>query len=94
MKINYAYNYPNPFNPQDGTTFVYGLTANADDVTITIYTMSGRLISSKNAPVSIGENEEHWDGAGDLANGVYIYRIKAVRGSEKSEKTDKIIIMR
>jgi hypothetical protein len=98
MKINYAYNYPNPFNPQDGTTFVYGLTANADDVTITIYTISGRVVRSINVSGELGENEVIWDGNDDngdsLANGVYVYKIKAVKGSEEKEITKKIVIMK
>ena len=71
-------NWPNPF--KDRTEFVYFLTVPATDVTIKIYTESGRLIKKiKHAPGNIGYNYEPWDGRDDdgdqIANGTYIYKI-------------------
>jgi len=80
-------NYPNPFSTS--TRFVFTLTGSEepDDVLIQIMTVTGRVVKEINeqelGPVHIGRNitEFAWDGTdefGDpLANGVYLYRVKA-----------------
>ncbi|MBN1756183.1 hypothetical protein JW877_08240 [bacterium] len=90
-------NWPNPF--QDYTEFVYLLTVPAMDVTIKIYTESGRLIKTiKHASANFGYNYEPWDGRDDdgdqIANGTYIYKI-IVKTSEKTyEVNERAIRMR
>jgi hypothetical protein len=80
-------NYPNPFSTS--TRFVFTLTGSEepDDILIQIMTVTGRVVKEINeseiGPIYIGRNitEFAWDGTdefGDpLANGVYLYRVKA-----------------
>ena len=91
--ISYVLNYPNPFTTS--TQFVFTLTGTQvpDDVRISIYTVSGRLIreitKDELGPLRIGQNrtEFRWDGTdqfGDkLANGVYLYRVSATINGEE-----------
>lgn len=85
--ITYMMNYPNPFSTS--TRFVFTLTGNEvpEEMIIQIMTVSGRVIreitEDEIGPITIGRNitEYAWDGTdefGDkLANGVYLYRVKA-----------------
>jgi hypothetical protein len=90
-------NYPNPF--ADSTYFTYILTRGADDVTISIYTVSGRKIMRiDGASAFKGYNEELWNGYTQdgkrLANGVYLYKIVAKLEGRKVEKVGKLGILR
>ena len=79
-------NYPNPFSTQ--TQFVFTLTGEniPDEFTIQILTVTGKLVRTitrnELGPIHIGRNvtDYRWDGKdefGDqLANGVYLYRVK------------------
>ena len=91
--ITHLMNYPNPFSTS--TRFVFTLTGSEvpDDLTIQIMNVSGRVVREITAdqlgPIHIGRNitEFAWDGKdefGDpLANGVYLYRVKAsINGEE------------
>jgi hypothetical protein len=108
--INVA-NYPNPVvgrgqDPKnDGRTrFTYVLTDDADEITIKVYTVSGRLVKTfKNLPAGVGYHEYprtvySWDCKDEhgylLANGVYFYRIIAKKGSKTIEKTQKMAILK
>ena len=85
--ITHIMNYPNPFSTS--TRFVFTLTGAQvpDDMTIQIMTVTGRVVREitidEIGPIRIGRNitEYAWDGRdefGDpLANGVYVYRVKA-----------------
>lgn len=85
--ITYLMNYPNPFSTS--TRFVFTLTGQyvPEDVIIQIMTVSGKVVreitEDELGPVFIGRNvtEYAWDGKdefGDqLANGVYLYTVKA-----------------
>lgn len=85
--ITHMMNYPNPFSTS--TRFVFTLTGNQppDELIIQIMTVTGRIVreitESEIGPIRIGRNisEYSWDGRdefGDqLANGVYLYRVKA-----------------
>lgn len=80
-------NYPNPFSTS--TRFVFTITGSEppDDIIIQIMTVSGRVVreitEDQLGTITIGRNitEYAWDGTdefGDpLANGVYLYRVKA-----------------
>jgi hypothetical protein len=86
-RITALMNYPNPFST--ATKFVFTLTGDRtpDDLLIQIMTISGRVVreisESEIGPIQIGRNitSYSWDGRdqfGDLlANGVYLYRVKA-----------------
>ncbi|MGM0478646.1 MAG: C25 family cysteine peptidase [Bacteroidota bacterium] len=85
--ITHLMNYPNPFSTQ--TRFVFTLTGSRvpDEMIIQIMTVSGRIVreitEDELGPIRIGRNitSYAWDGRdefGDpLANGVYLYRVKA-----------------
>lgn len=85
--ITYMMNYPNPFSTS--TRFVFTLTGNEvpDEMIIQIMTVSGKVVreitEDQLGLIQIGRNisEYAWDGTdeyGDpLANGVYLYRVKA-----------------
>lgn len=85
--ITHMMNYPNPFSTS--TRFVFTLTGTEvpDDIIIQIMTVSGRVVreitEDQLGRIYIGRNvtEYAWDGRdefGDqLANGVYLYTVKA-----------------
>ena len=104
-------NYPNPVslettdpNNEGRTRFTYTLTDDADDVSIEIYTVSGRLVNViQGLRTSVGYHEyphalKGWecvdhDGR-KLANGVYFYKIVAQKGSKIVEVIEKMAILR
>ncbi|MBN1351820.1 T9SS type A sorting domain-containing protein [candidate division KSB1 bacterium] len=97
FKLLEVLNYPNPV--KHTTDFTYTLTQNADWVTIKIYTIAGRLIRVlPHASNTIGFNQQFWDALdeeGDgIANGVYLYKIIARKGSKQVEAIQKLIRMR
>jgi len=97
LDISEVLNCPNPFS--DKTFFTYLLTKGADEVTISIYTPTGRLIAKlQGASNYAAYNEEPWDGRDTdgkpLANGVYLYKIKARWRDKKIEKIQKLVILR
>lgn len=77
-------NYPNPFNPE---TWIPYKLANASDVVIKIYNVSGQTIRTlhlghKDAGVYLTrEQSAYWDGKNDagetVASGIYFYSIQA-----------------
>ena len=81
-----AYSYPNPFHPPDEpTTIAYKIDDNAD-VTLRIYTQSGRLVFRKefargDVGGRAGLNEYVWDGTNGkgevVSSGGYIALIEA-----------------
>lgn len=90
-------NYPNPFREE--TDFTYYLTQPADDVTIKIFTLAGRLIAVlEHAPGNAGFNRAPWNGRdadGEiLANGVYLYKLIARSGEKRVETVEKCVVMR
>ncbi len=108
--VNIA-NYPNPVlgraeEPKnDGRTrFTYVLTDGADEVTIKVFTVSGRLVKTfSNLPIGVGYHEYPrtlygWDCKDEngyaLANGVYFYRVIARKGDKHIEKTMKMAILK
>jgi len=72
--LTLSQNYPNPFNPS--TVISYEITAQ-QHVRLSVYDVTGRLITvlvdQQQAP---GEYQVTWD-AGQLASGVYIYRLES-----------------
>ena len=77
-------NYPNPFNPE--TWIPYQLAAPAD-VTLTIYTINGRVVrilALGHQPAGLYQSRSHaayWDGRNEIgesvASGVYFYTLTA-----------------
>lgn len=93
--ITHMMNYPNPFSTS--TRFVFTVTGTdvPDDLIIQIMTVSGRVVreitEDQLGRIYIGRNvtEYAWDGRdefGDqLANGVYLYTVKAKINGESIE---------
>jgi len=80
------------------------LTDDADQVTIKIYTVAGRLVKTfDNLPTGVGYHEfprtlYGWDCKDEagfpLANGVYFYKVIARKGGKTLEKTMKMAILK
>ncbi len=110
FQIKHIANFPNPFRPGtgfgEGTNFAYYLTDEAKEVTLKIYTLTGKLITTidtRRAPIPpeklISYNEFHFDGLdadGDaLANGVYIYKFTATsEDGDRVQKVGKILVLK
>lgn len=89
-------NYPNPFARE--TEFTYYLTQPAEQVSVKIFTLSGRLICAfDNGPTAAGFNRLLWNGrdadGDELANGVYLYKISARRARRTEEIIQKCVVM-
>jgi len=79
LRLYQVMNYPNPF--ATSTQFTFEITSSAT-VTIDIYTLGGRRIKSLGSyTFSAGFHTIPWDGrdayGNRLANGTYLYRLKA-----------------
>ncbi len=79
LKLHQVLNFPNPF--ASCTQFAFEITTDAE-VAISIYTLGGRRIKRLDWEYfPVGYNYIDWDGhdeyGGNLANGVYLYRIEA-----------------
>jgi len=86
---NYALhqNYPNPFNAQTNIQFDL---AEATNVTLTIYNISGQLVTMLvNGNLNAGTHVVNFD-ASALSSGVYFYRLNA--GSFAADK--KMVLMK
>ena len=97
-------NYPNPF--KDQTVLAYELMAPAADISLKIYTVSGRLVRQFGLldfvddpdPLEPGYHEQTWDGTDgngeDVANGVYYFKFSAKGEKKTIEKIGKIVRIR
>lgn len=90
--------YPNPISDDGHFTFII---TEAADVTITIYTITGRKIRTIQAPaLNSGFNKVYWDGRdqdGDrLANNTYFYKVSAKEsaGNSRTERIGKVVILK
>jgi hypothetical protein len=95
------HNYPNPFNPSEGTTFVYYLERQATSVVIRVYDLRGKLIiklQSKNP--KIGRNDDiKWDGKdqdGDVVpSAVFLCHVEISPSEERIQPNPlKIVVWR
>lgn len=99
--VSYLLNYPNPFSTS--TRFVFTLTGSSvpDQIQIQIMTITGKIVKHIDqfelGPVHIGKNmtEYAWDGKDDygdqLANGVYLYRVKMKISGNTIEHRNSVI---
>lgn len=81
-KLLNVFNYPNPFSSETRFTFNLVGARIPDEMTIKVYTVAGRLVREIKvtaAELRFGFNSILWDGrdqdGGELANGVYFYKI-------------------
>ena len=97
FEIKNIANFPNPFVPGSGTHFAYYLTETADEVSLKIYTITGRrILVVDTLDASVSFNEFHYDGydadGEPLANGVYLYKFTARKGEVRKQKVGKIAV--
>ena len=83
LKIYNAFNFPNPFIKK--TQFSFEVTQDFD-LKFDVYSLGGRRIKSfEKFNLSAGFNILDWDGrdafGNEIANGVYIYRLKVINGN-------------
>lgn len=93
-------NYPNPFINE--TVFAFELTSEVEDLTLKIYTNSGKLVRTFQQGniledpniADVGYHEITWDGSDEegiqVANGVYYYRYTARFNKETIKKIGKL----
>jgi hypothetical protein len=79
-------NYPNPFNPTTTISFSLPIAA---DYTLTIYNVSGQQVEQFVGSHEAGVVEIAWE-AGDLASGVYFYKLVAGSFSD----TKKMVLLK
>ena len=80
-------NYPNPFNPSTNISFSL---PESDYIQLEVFDLTGRTISTLiNGTMSAGKHNIKFD-AGDLANGIYLYRLT---GSQFSQ-TNKMMLVK
>lgn len=99
-------NYPNPFNSNiERTKIRYRLGAEADEVTIRIYDITGGLVreidgtcNSESSSIWGKYNDVEWDGRNDrgdlVLNGIYPYEIVARLGSTSLSGRGKIAVLK
>jgi hypothetical protein len=87
--------FPNPMRRE--TTFTYQLSREAE-VTIKIYSLSGRLIETIEAMAEEeqqGYNQLRWQPKEDLANGVVLFKIAAQDAQgRQAEKVERLAVVR
>ena len=87
-----VFNYPNP-NKQNFTTIRYFLKDDAE-VNIKIFDLAGDAVTSFTGPGQGNiHNEKRWE-LSDVASGVYLCRVEANSGSDKSVKIIKIMVIK
>jgi hypothetical protein len=98
LTLNEVVNFPNPFLNDTYFTFQLVSPVGEAEITISVYTVTGRKIQEFNEIARQGFNRIYWDGKdwdGDIiANGIYLYKIVADDGEQKVEKIEKLAIAR
>ena len=85
--FNLEQNYPNPFNP---TTIINYSLKNSTHVNIEVFDISGRLIKTLIDEVKMPGSYNINFTAGNLASGIYIYRMQ----TNEFSRTKKLILMK
>jgi hypothetical protein len=96
LNLNHVFNHPNPMRMRETTRFYFHTSHTADgwegtdaDITLRIYTLSGKLIRLFRNP----ENGMEWDGTDQFGNvlspNVYLYQVaaKSLTGLDRTEKS-------
>lgn len=103
LVVDNIYNYPNPMSSETDFIFEHNQPGNPLEVTIRIYTLSGRPVKEiRQQVVTPGSYARiNWQGRDQnhrrLANGTYIYvvKVKATtpEGTQTREKIEKLVIL-
>ena len=105
LSVRNIYNYPNPMNTKTQFTFEHNQPGNPLDVSIKIYTLSGKPVQSIKQESLITLNSYAnipWNGRDRdndrLGNGTYIYVLRVTaetpEGKQSIEKIEKLVIIR
>ncbi len=92
--------FPNPFDDELGTRFVFTLTGETPaDLLVRVYTVSGRRVyETRLDGLSPGHHEIPWDGLDEegqkLANGIYFYKLVAHGSSGTSAYDGRLVKLR
>jgi len=90
LNVDETYNWP---NPADQMTHLRVQTSKAADVSITIITMSGRMLYQKHLRTSAGIPSEIQLMTSQWGNGAYYARVHASDGSRSGSKLVKIAVI-
>ncbi|NKB71905.1 MAG: type IX secretion system sortase PorU [Candidatus Latescibacteria bacterium] len=82
--------HPNPLQGEAGH-FTFELAESSSRVVVAVYTLSGREVASWETSGVRGFNRESWAPAGDLANGTYLYRLRALGPDGRWDETNKAL---
>ena len=102
LRFEDVFAYPNPFDPgvePHRTRLMFTLNRPAE-VTVRVYSVSGRLVRKAQMEASVGANRFDWDGrdeAGDqVANGVYLVQLtaKGTRGGGSPRHLERVVVLR
>jgi hypothetical protein len=106
LELSGVTNYPNPFNPNKGSTQIrYKLSKDADDVKIRIYDITGSLVvelygdtQGEGTTIMTKYNDVAWDGRngrGDMVmNGIYPFEIIAKSGGKTVSGRGKMAVLK
>ncbi len=92
--------FPNPFDDDLGTRFVFTLTGETpSDVLVRVYTVSGRRVyETRREGLPPGHHEIPWDGLDEegqkLANGIYFYKLVAHGSAGTSAYDGRLVKLR
>jgi hypothetical protein len=105
LKLSNVLNYPNPFINYTEFWFNHN-SSDILDVSIQIFTISGKLIKTINGQTNAGSIATSsssrniiWDGTDDfgskIGKGVYVYKLKArsMTTGKQAEKIEKLVIL-
>lgn len=101
-KLNYVYNYPNPFTHSTGFYFDHNLKGIELNVQIDIFTITGKLVKHLEEVMTCNSSLSEpvfWDGCDDFGNkigrGVYLYRLKVItEQGYQIEKLEKLVSLK
>ena len=97
LELEDVRNVPNPVRTD--TFFTYDVVQTPEQVTIKIYTVTGKLVRTiDEASAKRGYNETYWDGRDEdgvrLANGTYFYKVAVEAENRQIERVGRLAILR
>ncbi len=105
--LAHVLNYPNPFTTKTKFQFEHNLVGQSLKVRVNIFTVSGKIVKTIDQDVDAEGyrvTDIDWDGkddyGGDLARGVYLYRVKITGKDAKGQKLnaesdfEKLVILK
>jgi hypothetical protein len=102
LALEHVLNYPNPFTTYTKFMFEHNKPCETLDVSIQIFTVSGRLVKTLESLVKCeGFRSEQiaWDGLDDfgdrIGRGVYVYRLKvSAQDGTWADKYEKLVVLK